>query len=69
MTPYEYCRLFEEGEQAYEDGNWPLATSRLLECQKMLQLDYGARVLIGVMSKYNFNSPMDWQGSRVLTEK
>lgn len=69
VTPYEYCRLFEEGEQAYEDGNWPLATSRLLECQKLLQLDYGARVLIGVMSKYNFNAPMDWQGSRVLTEK
>ena len=68
-TPYEYCRLFEEGEQAYEAGNWTKATATLLECQRILPGDHPARLLIGVMSRFNFNAPHDWKGSRVLREK
>ena len=69
VTPYEYCALFEDGERAYEAGDWTTATSRLLECQKILPGDHPARLLIGVMSRFNFNAPGDWKGSRVLTEK
>jgi hypothetical protein len=68
-TPYEYCKLFEDGEQAYEKGDWPRATKRLFECQKILHGDYPARSLITVMSRFNYVAPPDWKGSRTLTDK
>ena len=55
--------------QAYEAGDWTKATSRLFECQKILKDDFPARALINVMSRFNFNAPADWSGSRHLTEK
>ena len=60
---------FEEAEQLYEAGDWTKATSRLFECQKILKDDKPARSLINVMSRFNFNAPADWTGSRHLTEK
>jgi hypothetical protein len=69
MPPPPFLSQFEDGQRAYEDGDWTKATSRLYECQKVLREDLPARLLIGVMSRFNFNAPDDWNGSRHLTEK
>eukprot|EP00613_Pedinella_sp_CCMP2098_P055393 CAMPEP_0171890030 /NCGR_PEP_ID=MMETSP0992-20121227/43952_1 /TAXON_ID=483369 /ORGANISM="non described non described, Strain CCMP2098" /LENGTH=899 /DNA_ID=CAMNT_0012517199 /DNA_START=93 /DNA_END=2792 /DNA_ORIENTATION=+ len=69
VSAYQYCAKFEDGERAYEEGDWTRATARLYECQKILKEDQPARVLISVMSRFNFNAPPDWKGSRTLTEK
>jgi len=53
VTPYEYCAKFEDGERAYEAGDWTRATSRLFECQKLLPGDHPAGVLIANMSRSN----------------
>ncbi len=69
VSAYAYCALFEEGERAYEAGDWAHSTSKLFECQRILKEDHVCSSLISVMSRFNFNSPPDWPGSRQLTEK
>ncbi len=65
----EYRQKFQDGVEAYITGHWLEASTVLMQCQKRMPSDFPVKVLIGYMSKFNFQTPDDWSGYRVLTSK
>jgi len=64
-----YKQTFEEGVDAYIEGNWVVAVTKLKKCQEVWSTDQPATVLLAFMMGHNGIAPIEWEGCRELTEK
>lgn len=60
---------WENAMDLYKKGNWKEAKQYFEECLNEDSNDGPANTLYNYIKKYNFESPEDWKGERILTNK
>jgi len=65
----EFKALWEDGFEAYTNGNWKRARLMFDRCLVLRNHDGPSQTLLNYMKGFGYNAPEDWKGYRELTEK